>query len=83
MEVLKDERHSKGSTLPYAWDKVRELDCLILFDLGSTHNLIFIEVDTTMGIHDFEMGDTIQANGAFKGQEVLITSLIGKLQLHI
>ena len=34
-------------------------------------------------MHKFEMGDVIIADAAFKGKEVLVTPLIGKLQLHI
>ncbi len=29
------------------------------------------------------MGDVVKADGAFKGQEVSVTPLIGKLRLHI
>ena len=56
---------------------MRQLDALILFESNSTHNFISIKLATKLGIHDFEMGDTILACGAFKGQEVSITPLIG------
>ena len=36
-----------------------------------------------MGIHDFEMGEEILADGTFKGQKVNVTPLIGKLRLHM
>ena len=63
--------------------KVREHDALILFDPGSTHNFISHELATKLGIHDFEMGESMSANAAFKGHEVLVTPLIGKLRLHV
>ena len=83
VEVLKEEGNSKGSKLLYAWRKVREHDTLILFDPGSTHNFISHELVLKLGFHEFEVGDHSLANGAFKGQEVLVTHLIRKLQLHI
>ena len=67
VKVLKEERNSKGAILSYAWGKVRELDALILFDPGSTNNFISHELALNLGIHEFEMGDHILANGAFKG----------------
>ena len=83
IEVLKDEGNSKGENLSSAWRRVRYLDALILFDLGSTHNFISHEMALELRIHEFEMGDHILANRAFKGQEVSITPLVGKLYLHI
>ena len=83
VEVLKEEGSSKGALLSYIWGKVLDHDALILFDLGSTHNFISHELALKLGIHEFKMGDHIQANGAFKGQEVSVTPLIGKLRLHI
>ncbi|MCO5579248.1 hypothetical protein L7F22_033102 [Adiantum nelumboides] len=47
------------------------------------HNIISVELATSIRIHDFEMEDAIKADGAFKGQEVLVPSLIGKLRLHV
>ena len=80
---MKEEGNSKGAILSYAWGKVRELYALLLFDLGSTHNFISHELALKLGIlalklgiHDFEMGDVFQANGAFKGQSILVTLLI-------
>ena len=63
--------------------KVKEHDSLILFDLESTHNFISMELATKLGIHHFEMGDVVKSDGAFKGQEVSVTPLIGKLRLHV
>ena len=82
LEVLKEEENSKGSHFSYAWGKVHEHDTLILFYLGSTHNFISHELALKLGIHEFEMGDCIQVDGAFKGQEVSVSPLIGKLRLH-
>ena len=36
-----------------------------------------------MGITTEELGPTLEAHGAFKGQEVPVTPLIGKLRLHV
>ena len=83
VEAQKEDGHCKGSPLSYAWGKVREHDAFILFDPGSTHNFISIELATKLGIHAHEMGDTTKADGAFKGQEVPVTPLIGKLRLHV
>ena len=83
VEVFKEEGSSKGALLSYLWGKVREHDALILFDPGSIHNFISHELALKLGIHEFEMGDLIQANGAFKGQEVLVTPVIRKLHLHM
>ena len=83
VQNIKEDVHSKGSPLLYAWGKVREHDALILFDPGSTHNFLSHELALKLGIHEFKMGDCILGDDAFKGQEVSITPLIGKLRLHI
>ncbi|MCO5604727.1 hypothetical protein L7F22_058897 [Adiantum nelumboides] len=83
VEAPKEEVHCKGSPLSYAWGKVKEHDAFILFDPGSTHNFISLELATKLGVQDFEMGDAMKADGAFINQEVSITPLIGKLRLHI
>ncbi|MCO5610913.1 hypothetical protein L7F22_065157 [Adiantum nelumboides] len=84
VEAPKVEVHCKGSPLSYAWGKVREHDAFILFDPGSTHNFISLELATKLGVQDFEMGDAMKADGAFINQEVsAVTPLIGKLRLHI
>ena len=72
MEVLKDEGNSKGLNLSYAWGKVTKLYALTLFDPNSTHNFILHELALKLGIH--EMGDVIQAKGAFKGERGLSCS---------
>ena len=69
VESLKEDGYCKGSQLSYAWGKVREHDAFILFHPGSTCNFIYIKLATKIGIHDFEMGNVIQADGAFKVQE--------------
>ncbi|MCO5612703.1 hypothetical protein L7F22_066972 [Adiantum nelumboides] len=83
VEAPKEDVHCKGSPLSYAWGKVREHDAFILFDPGSTHNFISLELATKLGVQDFEMGDAMKAEGAFIGQDVSVTPLIGKLRLHI
>ncbi|MCO5564612.1 hypothetical protein L7F22_018277 [Adiantum nelumboides] len=83
VEAPKEEVHCKGSPLSYVWGKVREHDAFILFDPGSTHNFISLELATKLGVQDFEMGDAMKADGAFINQEVSVTPLIGKLRLHI
>ncbi|MCO5588021.1 hypothetical protein L7F22_041975 [Adiantum nelumboides] len=83
VEAPKEEVHCKGSPLSYAWGKVREHDAFILFDPGSTHNFISLELATKLGVQDFEMGDAMKADGTFINQEVSVTPLIGKLRLHI
>ena len=83
VEVFKEEGSSKGALLSYLWGKVREHDALILFDPRSTHNFISQELALKLGIHDFEMRERIPIDGAFKGQKVNVTSLIGKLHLHM
>ncbi|RYA46877.1 reverse transcriptase domain-containing protein [Enterobacter cloacae complex sp. GF14B] len=86
VEIQEEETHQthhKGSPLCHAWGKVREHDAFILFDPGSTHNFISIELATKLGIQAYEMGDVLPADSAFKGQEASVTPLIGKLRLHV
>ncbi|MCO5596792.1 hypothetical protein L7F22_050862 [Adiantum nelumboides] len=83
VEAPKEDVHCKGSPVSYAWGKVREHDAFILFDPGSTHNFISLELAAKLGVQDFEMGDAMKADGAFIGQDVSVTPLIGKLRLHI
>ena len=52
-------------------------DALILFDPGSTHNFISHELALKLGIHEFEMGDCIQANGAFKAKRCQLLPSLG------
>ncbi|MCO5607320.1 hypothetical protein L7F22_061515 [Adiantum nelumboides] len=83
IEAPKDDIHCKGSPLSYSWGKVKEHDAFILFDPGSTHNFISLELAAKLGIQEFEMGDAIKVDGAFIGQDVFVTPLIGKLKLRI
>ena len=53
------------------------------FILAPPITLSLPRLATKLGIHDFEMGEVVKADGAFKGQEVSVTPLIGKLRLHI
>ena len=66
VESLKEEGHCKGSLLSYAWGKLREHDILILFDLGSTHFFISTKLAIKLGVHDFEIGEVVKVDGAFK-----------------
>ncbi|MCO5556676.1 hypothetical protein L7F22_010227 [Adiantum nelumboides] len=83
IEAPKEDVHCKGSPLSYPWGRVREHYAFILFDPGSTHNFISLELATKLGIQEFEMGDAMKADGAFIGQDVSVTPLIGKLRIHI
>ena len=67
----------------YAWGKVRDQDCLILFDPGSNCNFISQELASKLGIHAHEMGLAIEADGAFDTPAVPVTPLIGKLHIHV
>ena len=55
----------------------------MLLDPGSTHNFILVELAQRLGINAEDMGPPLQALGAFEGQQILVTPLIGKLHLHI
>ncbi|MCO5592680.1 hypothetical protein L7F22_046683 [Adiantum nelumboides] len=59
------------------------MNSLILFDTGSTHNFISIELAQKLGIQTEEMGTALETSGAFKGQYVPVTPLIGKLRVHV
>ncbi|MCO5551582.1 hypothetical protein L7F22_005087 [Adiantum nelumboides] len=73
----------QGASLCFAWGKVRDQDAFMLFDPGSTHNYISQDLTSKLGIHSLEMGPKEDADGAFEGQEVPITPLIGKLRIHV
>ncbi|MCO5577526.1 hypothetical protein L7F22_031357 [Adiantum nelumboides] len=75
VEDPKEEVHCKGSPLSYAWGKVREHDAFILFDPGSTHNFISLELATKLGVQDFEMGDAIKPMGIRKTFSSLLSSM--------
>ncbi|MCO5594935.1 hypothetical protein L7F22_048970 [Adiantum nelumboides] len=83
IEAPKEDVHCKGSPLSYDWGKVREHDAFIFFNPSSTHNFISLELAAKLGIQEFEMGDAMKADGAFIGQDVFVTPLIGKSRLHI
>ena len=67
----------------HAWGKVRDQDCLILFDPGSNRNFISQELASKLGIHAHEMGLAIEADRAFDTLAIPVTPLIGKLCLHV
>ena len=75
--------NAKALQLCYVWGKIRDQSAFILLDPGSTHNFISVELAQRLGIQTEEMGPSLEAMGAFKGQQVLVTPLIGKLRLHI
>ncbi|MCO5591604.1 hypothetical protein L7F22_045593 [Adiantum nelumboides] len=83
IEDLHEDGHCKGSPLSYACRKVRDHDALILFALGFTHSFISVKLVTRLGIHDFEMGNSMKADGAFKGQDVLVIPLIRRLRPYV
>ena len=72
-----------ASQLLYTWGRVRDQSAFMLLDLGSTHNFISVELAQRLGINAEDMGPPLQALGAFEGQQVPVTTLIGKLRLHI
>ena len=41
---------------------------LILFNSDSTHNFISIELATKLRVHDFERGEVVKVDVAFKGK---------------
>ncbi|MCO5600815.1 hypothetical protein L7F22_054931 [Adiantum nelumboides] len=73
----------EANELCYAWGKIRDQHALILMDPGSTHNIISTELAEKLGIKVGEMGPALEAKGTFKGQEVAVTPLIGKLRVHV
>ena len=78
-----DDEVPSSSQILYTWGRVRDQSAFILLDPGSTHNFISIELAQKLGINAQEMGPPLQALGAFEGQQVPVTPLIGKLHLHI
>ena len=52
-------------------------------DLGLTHNMISSDLVQKLGIKTKELGTMMNASGAFEGQEVIVTPLIGKLHIQI
>lgn len=51
--------------------------------MGSTHNYICVELAQKLGIQTEEMGLGLEAMRAFKGLQVLVEPLIGKLCIHV
>ena len=78
-----NEEVPSSSQLLYTWGRVWDQSAFILLDPGSTHNFMSIELAQKLGVNIKEMGTPLQALGAFEGQQVPITPLIGKLRLHI
>ena len=79
----KEEEDGGHSLLCYLWGKIRDQSTLILLDTGSTHNFISQELAKHLEIYIEELGPSLNARGAFQGQEVPVTPVIGKLRLHI
>ncbi|MCO5573163.1 hypothetical protein L7F22_026929 [Adiantum nelumboides] len=50
---------------------------------GSSLSYAWGKLANKLGIQDFKMRDAMKADGAFLGQDVSVTPLIGKLRLHI
>ena len=69
--------------LCFAWGKIRDQKSLILFDPGSAHNFISMELAQNLGIRTKESCPALEARGALKGQQVPLTPLIGKLHIHV
>ena len=67
----------------HIWGKIHNQNVLILMDLGSTHNMISSELAQKLGIKTKDLGTTMNASGAFEGQEVVVTPLIGKPHFQI
>ena len=81
--VANEVNDEVASQLCYAWGRVRDHNVVILFDPGSTHNFISVDLAMRMGISTEELGPALEARRAFKGQEVPVNPLIGKLRLHM
>ncbi|MCO5546846.1 hypothetical protein L7F22_000283 [Adiantum nelumboides] len=78
-----ESRNFDVHALCHTWGKIQDQNAFILMDLGSTHNMFSSELARKLGIRTEELGTTMNASGAFKGQEVTVTPLIGKLRIHI
>ena len=83
MVLTEDMHYQEQSCLCYAWGKVRDMDSLILFDPGSTHNFISMELTAKLVINEHEMDYAMDAKGKFVGKKVPVTPLIGKLRVHV
>ena len=72
-----------SSQLLYTWGRIRDQSAFTLLDVCSTHNFILVDLAQCLVINAEEMVPPLQALGAFEGQQVLVTPLIGKLHFHI
>ena len=61
MVVANEVEDPNASRLCYAWGRVRDQEALILFDPGSTHNFISIELAQRLGISSDELGPALAA----------------------
>ena len=73
----------QGASLWYAWGRVWDHDVFILWDLVSTHNFVLQDMVAKLIIHSLRMGLKKELEGAFEGQQVPITPMIGKLQIQV
>ncbi|MCO5600400.1 hypothetical protein L7F22_054512 [Adiantum nelumboides] len=65
-QILYPTKEAKeASQLCFAWGKVRDMNSLILFDPGSTHNFISIELAQRLRIQTEEMGTALEASVLF------------------
>lgn len=75
---IKDPR---SSHLCYAWGRIHDQDTFVLF--GANHNLISTELAQRLRITMEDLGPALDISGPFTWLEVPITSLIGKIRLHV
>ena len=74
-----ESKHSDVHALCNICGKIQNQNTFFLMDLGSTHNRISSDLEWKLGIKTKELVAKMNASGAFKGQEVAVTPLIGKL----
>ncbi|MCO5614699.1 hypothetical protein L7F22_068983 [Adiantum nelumboides] len=82
-DMVGDEPNSDASELCRARGKVRDQTMLIFFDPGAKANFISPELASKLGIRPEEMWYTAEAGLACPGHTDAVTSIIGKLRLHI
>ncbi|MCO5551821.1 hypothetical protein L7F22_005324 [Adiantum nelumboides] len=82
-DMVGDKPSSDASELCRAWGKVKDQSVLIVFDPGAKANFISPELASRLGIRSEEMGYTAEAELACLGHTEAVTSIIGKLRLHI
>ena len=66
-----ESKYSNVHALCHIWGKIQKQNAFILMDPGSTHNMISSELVRKLGIKAKELGMTMNASGAFEGQEVV------------